>query len=129
MSKAYTMSNRANMISNKMRCAFMKLDSDLKEQRVSGLSILFMSAGLCMISMSAQADFSDIDPSLKTAPYTCPANPTNAQDPANHKMYVVAVNPRPDTPKATLPLVWAAGTNSKSFSWLRQWTWAFRWDL
>ena len=94
----------------------MKLDSDLKEQRVSGLSILFMSAGLCMISMSAQADFSDIDPSLKTAPYTCPANPTNAQDPANHKMYVVAVNPRPYTPKATLPLVWAAGTKSKSFS-------------
>ena len=94
----------------------MKLAKYLKEKRVSGLSILFMSAGLCMISMSAQADFSDIDPSLKTAPYTCPANPTNAQDPANHKMYVVAVNPRPYTPKATLPLVWAAGTKSKSFS-------------
>lgn len=116
MSKAYTMFNRANMISNKMRCAFMKLDSDLKEQRVSGLSILFMSAGLCMISMSAQADFSDIDPSLKTAPYTCPAKPNNPQDAANHKMYVVAVNPRPYTPKATQNLVWAAGTKNKTFT-------------
>lgn len=116
ITKAYTMFNRANVISSKLRYAFMRLNKYIKEQRVSGLSILFMFAGLSFISMGAQADFSVLDSSFTSSPYTCPANPNNPQDLANHKMYVVAVNPRPYTPKDTQDLIWEAGKENKGFT-------------
>ena len=93
----------------------MRLNKYIKEQRVSGLSILFMFAGLSFISMGAQADFSVLDSGFTSSPYTCPANPNNPQDLANHKMYVVAVNPRTYTPKDTKDLIWSAGTENNTF--------------
>lgn len=93
----------------------MRLDKYLKRQRVSGLFTFSMFAALSMNSTVAQAAFSDLAPSFTSSPYTCPANPNNPQDPANHKMFVVAVNPRPYEPKVTQDLIWSAGTETKDF--------------
>lgn len=76
-------------------------------------ALLFVSFALS--GVSAHAAFSDLESGFTSSPYTCPANPSNAQDPANHKMYVVAVNPRPYEPKDTQDLIWSAGTKSKNF--------------
>lgn len=93
----------------------MRLGKYLKRQRVSGLFTFSMFAALSMNSTVAQAAFSDLAPSFTSSPYTCPANPNNPQDPANHKMFVVAVNPRPYEPKVTQDLIWSAGTETKDF--------------
>ncbi|MGP5338108.1 hypothetical protein [Psychrobacter maritimus] len=55
--------------------------------------------------MSVQANFAT--PTLTSKPYTCPAD---------HKMYVVAVNPRLYEPKDTQDLIWEAGTENKDFT-------------
>lgn len=93
----------------------MRLAKYLKRQRVSGLFTFSIFAALSMNSMVAQAAFSDVSPGFTSSPYTCPANPSNPQDPANHKMFVVAVNPRPYEPKVTQHLIWSAGTETKDF--------------
>lgn len=93
----------------------MRLGNYLKRQRVSGLFTFSIFVMLSTISMVAQAAFSDVASGFTSSPYTCPANPSNAQDPANHKMYVVAVNPRPYEPKVTQDLIWSAGTETKDF--------------
>lgn len=82
----------------------MRFNSRSTHKGVSNLFILTMFAGLIMLNVSAQASFAT--PNLTSLPYTCPTK---------HKMYVVAVNPRSYTPKATLPLIWKAGTEKKSF--------------
>lgn len=77
---------------------------------------VLLPLGFILSSQTVQAAFSDIDPSFTSAPYTCPANPNDAADPANHKMYAVAVNYRPYAPQSSQKLIWAAGTESKSFT-------------
>ena len=94
----------------------MRLGNYLKCQRVSGLFTFSIFVMLSTISMVAQAAFSDVASGFTSSPYTCPANPSNPQDPANHKMFVVAVNPRPYTPKDTQDLIWEAGTENKDFT-------------
>ncbi len=93
----------------------MRLGKYLKRQRVSGLFTFSIFVMLSTISIVAQAAFSDLAPGFTSSPYTCPANPNNPQDPANHKMFVVAVNPRPYEPKVTQDLIWSAGTETKDF--------------
>jgi len=95
----------------------MRFTQYRKGLRISNLIMFILSLiGGIIINQSAQAAFSDIDPSFTSSPYTCPANPNDAADPTNHKMYVVAVNPRPYTPKTTQDLIWSAGTESKTFT-------------
>ena len=75
-----------------------------KMVRVTWSTLLFV--GLSMNSLTSYAN-PFATPTLTSTPYTCPAS---------HKMYVVAVNPRPYTPKDTQDLIWSAGTETKDFT-------------
>ena len=88
-----------------MRYCTYETEQSLKTSTSIRLVHFFMFASLSMISISAQANFAT--PTLTSTPYTCPAN---------HKMYVVAVNPRPYEPKDTQDLIWSAGTETKDFT-------------
>ena len=102
ITKAYTMFNRANVISNKMRYAFMRINKYIKEQRVSGLSMLFMFAGLSMISMGVQANFAT--PNITSPDNTCPID---------HKKYPLSNSSVNDGPALSQ---WKDKETSKSFS-------------
>ena len=91
----------------------MRLNKRLKDLRASHLATtIVICASLSIVTHSVQAN-PFATPNLTSNPYTCPANPNNAKDSANHKMYAVAVNYRPYAPQSSQKLIWAAGTEKK----------------